>query len=273
MHTGGVIVPLTDGEAILRCETREISILVAREEITITEARYAAGEQVAGPHVHHEHTDAFYVLEGELTFELGREPETLTVSSGGFVAAPPGVAHSFRNDSDRPARWLTIHAPDGGFAAFMRGAREGVEVEWDISAVPAGGGLPASEAIVSPDVGGKRRESGNRLCRLRCALPDLCLVEWHLCGPHPDLPVHDQDQRVDSFFVIEAELGAMLAGRRQTVGPGTTALAPARRAAHAQLLRARARADAEPPHTRRRLRRAPPLRLGLNSPRAEPSGR
>ncbi len=221
MHTGGVIVPITDEEAILRCETREISILVAREEITITEARYAAGEQVAGPHVHHQHTDAFYVLEGELTFELGREPETLIVSSGGFVTAPPGVAHSFRNDSDRPARWLTIHAPDGGFAAFMRGAREGVEVEWDISATPAGGGLPASEAIVSPDVGGKRRESGNRLCRLRCALPDLCLVESHLCGPHPDLPFHDQDHRVDSFFVIEAELGAMLAGRRQTVGPGT----------------------------------------------------
>ena len=31
----------------------------------------------------------------------------------------------------RPARWLTIHAHDGGFAAFMRGARDGVEVEVD----------------------------------------------------------------------------------------------------------------------------------------------
>jgi hypothetical protein len=30
----------------------------------------------------------------------------------------------------------------------MRGIRDGVEVEWDISAVPADGGLPASEAIV-----------------------------------------------------------------------------------------------------------------------------
>jgi len=71
------------------------------------------------------------------------------------------VAHSLRNDSDRPTRWLTIHARDGGFAAFMRGIRDGVEVaafmrgirdgveiEWDISAVPADGGRPASEAIV-----------------------------------------------------------------------------------------------------------------------------
>ena len=143
-----MIVPVTAGETILQREKREISILVAHEEVTITHARYSAGEQVAGPHVHHEHTDAFYVLEGELTFEIGREPETITVSSGGFVAVPPEVAHSLRNDSDHPARWLTIHARDGGFAAFMRGIRDGVEVEWDISAVPADGGLPESEAIV-----------------------------------------------------------------------------------------------------------------------------
>ena len=143
-----MIVPIIGGEPVLRSEKREISILVASEEVTITQAQYAAGEQVAAPHVHHEHTDAFYVLEGELTFEIGREAKTITVSSGGFVAAPPEVAHSLRNDSDRPVRWLTIHARDGGFAAFMRGIRDGVEVEWDIAAVPPDGGLPASDAIV-----------------------------------------------------------------------------------------------------------------------------
>jgi mannose-6-phosphate isomerase-like protein (cupin superfamily) len=143
-----VIVPIVDGEEILRRENRDISILVATDDVTITRARYSAGEQVAGPHVHHEHTDAFYILEGDLTFEIGREAKTITVASGGFVAVPPQVSHSVRNDSDRPARWLTVHARDGGFAAFMRGVRDGVEVEWDISAVPADGGLLASEAIV-----------------------------------------------------------------------------------------------------------------------------
>ena len=107
--TAGVIVPLTARETILQRDGREISILVAREDVTITHAHYAAGERVAGPHVHQKHTDAFYVLEGQLTFEIGREGERITLSSGGFVAVPPGVAHSFRNDSDRPARWLTIH--------------------------------------------------------------------------------------------------------------------------------------------------------------------
>jgi len=141
-------VSITDGEPILRRENHEISILVATDDVTITHAWCSAGEQVAGRHLHREHTDAFYVLEGELTFEIGREARTITVSSGGFVAAPPDLAHSLRNDGDRPARWLTIHAPDGGFAAFMRGLRDGVEVEWDISAVPPDGGLPAREAIV-----------------------------------------------------------------------------------------------------------------------------
>src|SRR5437588_8232410 len=96
LDTAGVIVPITGGEPILRRAKREISLLLARDEVTITHARYSAGERVAAPHVHHHHTDAFYVLEGELTFEIGPEPTTITVSPGGFIAAPPEVAHSFR---------------------------------------------------------------------------------------------------------------------------------------------------------------------------------
>ena len=140
---------MTAAEVVVRSEERDICILVARKGVTITHARYSAGEQVAGPHVHRKHTDAFYVLEGELTFEIGREAETITVSSGGFVAVPPGVAHALRNAGDRPARWLTIHAPDGGFAEFMRGLRDGIEVDWDFAAVSTDGGLPAGAAVVS----------------------------------------------------------------------------------------------------------------------------
>jgi quercetin dioxygenase-like cupin family protein len=145
-----VIVRIADREPVYRRETGGACIVVAREHVSVTHGWCAAGERVAGPHTHREHTDAFYVLEGELTFEIGREAETITVSPGGFVSVPPDVAHSFRNDGERPARWLTIHAHDGGFAAFLRGIREGVEVEWDIAEVPADGGLRAGEAVVSP---------------------------------------------------------------------------------------------------------------------------
>lgn len=135
-------------EPILRRDSREISLIVADENLSLTYAGLAAGERVTDPHVH-QHTEAFYVLDGELTFEVGAERETITIGAGGFVAAPPGVAHSFRTAGRHPARWLIIHASDGGFAAFMRGVRDGVTVEWDIAPVPLDGGLPADQAIVS----------------------------------------------------------------------------------------------------------------------------
>lgn len=149
LDDGRAATAITEGEAILRSETRDISLLLASDGLTITCARYSAGQSVAGPHVHNQHTDAFYVLEGELTFEIGRERETITVSPGGFVAVPPGLAHAFRVAGNRPARWLTIHAHDGGFACFMRGLRDGIDVQWDIAPAPVGGGLPARAATVT----------------------------------------------------------------------------------------------------------------------------
>jgi quercetin dioxygenase-like cupin family protein len=125
-----------------------VSLLVASENLSLTRASRAPGQHVAGPHVHR-HAEAFYVLEGELTFQIGAERESITVGAGGFVAAPPGVAHSYGTAGGRPARWLVIHAPDGGFAAFMRGLGDNHKVDWDIAPVPADGGLSAGDAIVS----------------------------------------------------------------------------------------------------------------------------
>lgn len=136
-------------ELILESAEREIAILVSSGQVTVTYSRCVPGEQIAGPHVHRLHTDAFYVLEGALTFEVGAERNIVTIAAGGLVAAPPGVAHSFRTDGEVPVRWLTIHAVDGGFAAFLRGVRDGVDVAWDIAPVPPGGGLSASAAVVA----------------------------------------------------------------------------------------------------------------------------
>ena len=46
------------------------------------------------PHTHDDHTDCFYVLEGEL--ELTHGDETFRAGPGTFVAAPPGVPHGFK---------------------------------------------------------------------------------------------------------------------------------------------------------------------------------
>ena len=70
----------------------------------------AAG-RVLEEHVHAEEDDAFYILEGELTFSFGAE--VAAAPPGTFVLVPPGVAHGFRNDGEAPVRMLNIHAPAG----------------------------------------------------------------------------------------------------------------------------------------------------------------
>ena len=62
-------------------------------------------------HVHAEEDDAFYIIEGEMTFVFG--DEEAKAPPGTFVLVPPGVTHGFRNDGDVPVRMFNIHAPAG----------------------------------------------------------------------------------------------------------------------------------------------------------------
>jgi mannose-6-phosphate isomerase-like protein (cupin superfamily) len=63
------------------------------------------------PHAHLDEDDAFYVLDGELTFLLG--DEEVAAPAGTFVLVPPGVEHTFANRTGTPVRILNIHAPAG----------------------------------------------------------------------------------------------------------------------------------------------------------------
>jgi quercetin dioxygenase-like cupin family protein len=69
------------------------------------------------PHAHDDVTDSFYVLEGELDFHV--DGETFRGGPGTFVAAPPGVMHTFGKRDTGTARFLNIHAP-GGFEHALR---------------------------------------------------------------------------------------------------------------------------------------------------------
>jgi mannose-6-phosphate isomerase-like protein (cupin superfamily) len=62
-------------------------------------------------HVHAEEDDAFYVLEGELTFAV--DAEEIAAGPGTFVLVPPGVQHTFANRGEAVARFLNVHAPAG----------------------------------------------------------------------------------------------------------------------------------------------------------------
>jgi mannose-6-phosphate isomerase-like protein (cupin superfamily) len=63
------------------------------------------------PHVHEDEDDAFYIVDGEMTFIFGNQ--RVTAPPGTFVLVPPGVEHGFENRDNRPVRMLNIHAPAG----------------------------------------------------------------------------------------------------------------------------------------------------------------
>jgi quercetin dioxygenase-like cupin family protein len=120
VRTGGM-----DGEAITDRPDRRVTLLADTEHLALTEFDYGPGQRGASPHVHHDHSDAFLVVEGELeiTFESG----PFRAPAGTFVLIPPDVVHSFDNTSGASARFFNIHAPSCGFGDYLRGQNPGFD--------------------------------------------------------------------------------------------------------------------------------------------------
>jgi quercetin dioxygenase-like cupin family protein len=62
-------------------------------------------------HVHHREDEAFYLLEGAMTFHVGAR--RLAATTGSFVFLPRDVPHSFTVDGDGTARVLQLCSPPG----------------------------------------------------------------------------------------------------------------------------------------------------------------
>lgn len=88
----------------------------------------------AGPPPHeHPWDEAYYVVEGEVRFQLGGE--THHVKAGDFIYAPGGVAHGFKGASSQPARLLVFDAPAHA-EGFFRDVHNEVKEPRDLSKVP-----------------------------------------------------------------------------------------------------------------------------------------
>jgi quercetin dioxygenase-like cupin family protein len=89
----------------------------SHDAIGIIEITLPAGWD--GPPLHHHDFDeAFYVLDGELTFQVG--DELATAGPGSLTFAPRGSHHTLANLADSPARYLLICTPGGFERMFMR---------------------------------------------------------------------------------------------------------------------------------------------------------
>src|SRR3954451_6537485 len=157
-----------EGETTTDRPERTLRILCDFEQLIVTWFRYEPGEKGPDPHIHRQHNDAFYVLDGEVDFGLGPDVKRLTGGPETFAAAPPNVVHTFQNSSDATAIFLNIHAPSMGFGDVLRG---GGHDHFDQFDAPADGGRPFSEAVFSSPDGAETLESEVSTHRILCDLP------------------------------------------------------------------------------------------------------
>lgn len=95
-------------------------------EVSVVENLVPAGW--AGPPLHHHAFDeAFYVLEGKLTFQVAGA--LITAGPGELTFASRGVHHTLANRNGVAARYLLICTPAGFERYFARIAAEQAGVE------------------------------------------------------------------------------------------------------------------------------------------------
>lgn len=71
------------------------------------------------PHVHHGEDEAFFILEGKISFRVG--DAVISAGPGYHVHVERGTPHEFKNTTRSPARMLILCTP-GGFEEFVRAA-------------------------------------------------------------------------------------------------------------------------------------------------------
>jgi quercetin dioxygenase-like cupin family protein len=116
-------------EVLLRSE--ETSGHVSVTEIVVP-------PHTAGPPLHtHDFDEAFYMLEGELIFQV--ENAVATKGAGELSFAPRNVPHTLANHSDAPARYVLVCTPAGFERHWARTAAEAAGVEppqWALQPIP-----------------------------------------------------------------------------------------------------------------------------------------
>jgi quercetin dioxygenase-like cupin family protein len=106
------------GAETLEHEFSTHRVLCDLPQLSALDMTFRPGFEGVDPHIHRDHADCFYVLEGDIEFRVGDEPRV--AGPGTFVAAPPGSVHGFQLADDNPIRFLNLHAPPGGFLERLR---------------------------------------------------------------------------------------------------------------------------------------------------------
>ena len=85
----------------------------------VMEFEIAPGAAAPPPHFHpNGQTESFEVTQGWFELQVGKEWKR--VDAGEQVDVPPGIRHTFRNESGGTTRVRNVHAPAHDFEEYMR---------------------------------------------------------------------------------------------------------------------------------------------------------
>jgi mannose-6-phosphate isomerase-like protein (cupin superfamily) len=129
-----VVLVIGKGERITGEGDLGVALLADIDQIGAVEVRSTPGGIAPPLHLHRAHAEAFFVLEGELTFRL--EDGEHRVGADSWVFVPPEVVHTFAVTGDERARFLDIHVPSSAFGNFVRGL-QAAQSEDELRAVRA----------------------------------------------------------------------------------------------------------------------------------------
>jgi mannose-6-phosphate isomerase-like protein (cupin superfamily) len=79
------------------------------DAFSVIEYRGAPGVPGPPPHLHRGFVEAWYILEGEVSFVAGGR--AIAAKSGAYLLVPRGVPHTFQVEGTTAARWLGIFSP------------------------------------------------------------------------------------------------------------------------------------------------------------------
>ena len=196
--------------------SRRLTVMLALDGVVVSEFELGAGEPGTVSHVHREHSDCFYVLDGTLTLSLldgDRE-----AGAGTFVLAPPNVAHAYRNSSSGTTRFLNLHVPGMGFDRYMLDTLDG---SFDQYPPPEDGGAdPAAAIVLLPGEGERIGET-----IVKAARPEVSLLEFTV-EPGGSVDLHFHKLQSDSFYVLEGELEFQVGDRVTLTTAGALVVAP-----------------------------------------------
>ena len=89
--------------------TRKGPVASGSDGFSVVEYEGAPGFPGPPPHVHRAFEEAWYILEGQVSF-LSRGT-TVSAQPGTYLFVPRDVPHTFRVEGTTPARWIGIFSP------------------------------------------------------------------------------------------------------------------------------------------------------------------